>query len=124
MMKKGDVILIAFLVPVIIISIFVINIFKGDNATKIAVIRQNDREIKRIDLNTVQKPERITVGGKYEEIILVEHGRIRFEEANCPDRICIKTGWLSKNGDIAVCLPNHVVIKIEGKSDKVDGVAY
>jgi hypothetical protein len=72
----------------------------------------------------VKSTQIITVGGKYKETILVEKGRIRFEEANCPDLVCVRTGWLSRQGDIAVCLPNRTIIKIEGEGSKVDGVAY
>ncbi len=39
-------------------------------------------------------------------------GRIRFEESDCPDKICIKTGWLDKVGQTAACLPNEVFLKI------------
>jgi hypothetical protein len=80
--------------------------------------------IRKINLDDVDKPERIVIKGEYEEVILAEKGRIRFEDANCPDRVCVKTGWLSRKGDIAVCLPNRTIIKIEGESRDVDGGTY
>lgn len=66
----------------------------------------------------------------YSAVILVENGRIRFEETNCPDKTCVRTGWLEEPGDSAVCLPGRFMIKIEraegieGAKDEVDGVTY
>ncbi|EPR12121.1 NusG domain II-containing protein [Ruminiclostridium papyrosolvens] len=43
---------------------------------------------------------------------LTADGRIRFEGSDCPDKVCIKTGWLDKVGQTAACLPNEVFLKI------------
>jgi hypothetical protein len=123
-LKKGDVILIAAVILLIAGGFAVTSFFRTDSSGKIAVIKQENKVIQKIDLNAVKSTQIITVGGKYKETILVEKGRIRFEEANCPDLVCVRTGWLSRQGDIAVCLPNRTIIKIEGEGSKVDGVAY
>ena len=39
--------------------------------------------------------------------------RIRFAEADCPDRICVQSGWISRPGQIAACVPGHLILKIE-----------
>ncbi|HNX93125.1 MAG TPA: NusG domain II-containing protein [Syntrophomonas sp.] len=83
----------------------------GDN--KIAVITRDGKLIERIDLNRVKEPRQIILSGKYHEIIEVEKGRIRFKQADCPDKICVNTGWLEEPGDVAVCMPNRAVVKIE-----------
>jgi hypothetical protein len=89
-----------------------INLNKGGHIG--AVITQNDKVIKRIDdLDKVEKPYTISVSGDYHNLILVEKGRIRFEKSDCPNQICVHTGWLTKYGDIAVCMPNKAIISIE-----------
>ncbi|MCX7921861.1 MAG: NusG domain II-containing protein [Clostridia bacterium] len=124
MLKKGDIILVGIIVLGILMG-FGWNRFNASNDTgNIAVIKQNDRVIKRINLDTINKPEKVEILGDYKEVVLVEKGRIRFEDADCPDKVCVKTGWLSNKGDIAVCLPNKAMIKIEGESERLDGVAY
>lgn len=126
MLKKGDIILVVVLLVVAVSVIAAMVVFKEDNANveKIAVIKQSNKVLKEIRLNKVGKSERITVGGSYKNIILIENGEIRFEESTCPDKVCVKTGWLTKEGDMAVCLPNQVIVKIEGTNRDVDGVAY
>ena len=49
-------------------------------------------------------------------IVEVDHGRIRISNADCPDRICIRQGWVSSGLVPIVCLPNRVVITFEGDS--------
>ncbi len=43
---------------------------------------------------------------------LYEDGSIRFEESNCPDKVCIKSGRLSHVGSSAACLPNKIILKV------------
>ncbi|HHV29042.1 NusG domain II-containing protein [Acetivibrio mesophilus] len=126
MLKKGDLIILGFAIILIAASFIGVSIYKssGENARKIAVIIKDNQEIKRIDIDAVSEPMEITVLGEYNDIVLVEKGRIRFKEADCPDKVCVNTGWLTEKGDMAVCLPNKTMIKIEGQSDDVDIVTY
>lgn len=43
---------------------------------------------------------------------LDREGGIRFSESNCPDKICIHAGRLTRAGQFAACLPNHLLLKI------------
>ena len=126
MLKKGDMILAAVLLVIILASFGGLELYKRHGAAggRIAVIKQNDKIIRRINLDAVNEPETIKISGDYNNIVLVEKGHIRFHQANCPDLVCVKTGWLDKKGDLAVCLPNRTIIIIEGDNNEVDGVAY
>jgi len=42
----------------------------------------------------------------------VRDGAIAFVEATCPDKICEKEGFLSQNGQTAVCLPRKTSLRI------------
>jgi hypothetical protein len=54
----------------------------------------------------------------------VKDGAIRFIEADCPDKICEKEGFLSKIGETAACLPREtIVVIIGGPEGEVDAVA-
>jgi len=119
MLKKGDLVLIVVIIAVIIASYSGTRIIRSNNAGdgRVAVIQQGGEVIKRIKLDEVQGSMRLDVSNEYHEIILVENGRIRFEEADCPDKRCVKTGWLSQLGNTAVCLPNKTMITIVGDGD-------
>jgi len=111
-MKKNDAILIGVIIIISLLGLFVFKILdKSDQV--IAVIIQNDQIIERIDLHKVKEPRIISVTGNYHNMIKVENGRIRFEESDCPEQICVNTGWMTKFGDIAVCMPNKAIVTIE-----------
>ena len=56
-------------------------------------------------------------------ILRTEDGSIAVISADCPDKDCVKRGWLRRPGDSAVCLPNRLVVRISGKTE-VDGVTW
>jgi len=125
-LKKGDFYIILIVVCFSLSLIIIPKIFTiaDTNIHKIAVIKQNDKIIKEIDLDKIEEPERFVISGDYTAVILIEKGRIRFEESTCPDKICVKTGWLERPGDTAVCLPGQFIISIAGEKKDVDGVSY
>lgn len=47
-------------------------------------------------------------------VIAVENGRARFVSSDCPDHLCVNSGWLSQAGQSAACLPAGVVLRITG----------
>jgi len=123
MLKKGDIILAAAILIVSTAGFFTVNYLKGaDNGYKIATIKHDNKTIRRINLDTLKEPENINITGDYNIVISVEKGRIRFLASDCPDKTCVKTGWLDELADTAVCLPNRTIIIIEGNEENNDGV--
>ena len=53
---------------------------------------------------------------------IVENGRIAFYSSDCPDHICIRSGFLHIAGQTAVCLPNRIVLAIVGTAEDGDGI--
>lgn len=49
-----------------------------------------------------------------------EDGSICFEESDCPDKVCIKSGRLKHVGQSAACLPNNIVIKIVPRDNEAE----
>lgn len=111
--KKGDV-LIILLFSALCVLLFLLPLFSGGSGL-VAVVYCGGEKETEIDLSTIEKPFEISVGGC---LLLVEKGGISFSGADCPDKLCVKSGRLSKNGDTAACVPNKVVVKIENKKEK------
>ena len=126
MLKKADLILIICILGFVGLAFVGLKLYQASEADfqRVAVIKHNNSVIKKIDLDALEKPERIVVSGEFEQTILAEKGKIRYEHSECPDLICVKTGWLSKKGDAAVCVPNKTIIVIEGEERNVDGITY
>lgn len=81
----------------------------------IANLYQNGVCIRSIDLSSVQEAYsfHVTDGSGYCARIEVEPGRVRVAEANCPDHICVQTGWISNGLRPIVCLPARLCIQME-----------
>lgn len=67
-----------------------------------------------------------TFTGKEDIAVTVEvrEGRIRVAQSGCPDQVCVHSGWLSRSGQSAACVPAGIVVRISGEADGgIDAVA-
>lgn len=55
--------------------------------------------------------------------VAYEGGSVRIEEADCPDQVCVRTGWLRSDGQISACVPGHVLLRLEGSPTLPDGTS-
>lgn len=49
--------------------------------------------------------------------LVIEDGYAYLSEATCPDKICVQMGRIHLNGQLIVCLPNEVIVTVEGGDD-------
>ncbi|MCI8659260.1 MAG: NusG domain II-containing protein [Lachnospiraceae bacterium] len=70
--------------------------------------------VETLDLSEDQK---ITIQGVQngENLLVVQNGAIWCEEASCPDKVCVHQGKQSRDGEMIVCLPNRMVVKVIGE---------
>ena len=88
----------------------------------IAVIEYKGTELQRIDLSAVSEPQTLHFTGVCPVELLAEPGAISFSDSACSDRICIRTGTLTKPGQAAVCLPAQISVRLIGKDTATDAV--
>ena len=56
--------------------------------------------------------------------IAIDHGRARVASDPGRHQYCVKQGWLSKAGQVAMCLPNQVSLELLGKEKNYDSLNY
>lgn len=117
---KNDIILIAILLVLAGISILVLKSF-NKSAAEYVKISYNDREITM----SLSEDNSFTVEfGDNTNIIEIKNKQVCISEASCPDKLCVKQGYISHNGESIICLPNEVVVTVVGADEsKVDAVA-
>ena len=55
--------------------------------------------------------------------LVISEGTAVMEWADCPDQICVHHSPVSRNGESIICLPNEVVISIQGGDEpELDGM--
>jgi hypothetical protein len=113
-MTTGDWALIVGLVLISLGSIFMMSRFVGRGET--AVVEVDGVATCRLDLSI--DAQRAVVGPLGETVVEVRDGRIRVAESPCPHGICVRTGWTARAGDVIVCVPNRVVVRVEGLEEE------
>lgn len=83
------------------------------------VVELDGRPLYTLSLNV---DEEISIEGAHGLTVLeIKNKQVRMKEADCPNHICVKQGWLSK-GTI-VCLPNRLVIIVgSGTRKDIDAI--
>lgn len=63
-------------------------------------------------VHPLQKNAIITVQGKISEVTIeIQNRQVRITQSECPDKICIKTGWIKRWHEFILCAPNQVSIR-------------
>ncbi len=82
----------------------------GEN--KEVVVQVRNEEVLRVSL---WENAAYTVQGKLGEVLVeVKDGRVRVEKENSPYHYCSIQGYVSDPATAIICLPNEVVVTIEG----------
>ena len=89
-----------------------------------AGVYQDGGLLLTVDINAQPPPDPFMIEyGRGFNVITVEKGRIRVSEANCPDGLCVRQGWLENGRMPITCLPHRLVIRLENPGKEgFDGI--
>ena len=54
----------------------------------------------------------------------IKHGKVRFIASPCHAKVCIHSGWIHNTGQILACLPNGVLVELEGGTNEFDAINF
>ena len=108
MIKRSDLLIILALL-VIAASGFLYNRAQFNKGNEIICGLYIDNEL--FTYINLSKNGDIHVPGR-NVVLTVADRTVAFTASDCPDKICIKSGPLSHPGQMAVCMPNKVSVKI------------
>lgn len=114
-----DIILIFVVLILCFLIIFIPRFFSSDNS-KDAVILLGGEEIYRVSLTTSEDRTFILDEVPGMEFEIKDH-KIGVIHSDCPDKVCVRTGFIDKSTQVIVCLPNRITVKIVDKNtDSID----
>lgn len=87
------------------------------------VIYQNGKIIKNVSLNH-REIIRLPVGRSEISIEVNPEQGVRMLDSSCPAKICVHNGWIRKPSETIICLPNKVLLEIEGENTEYDAISY
>lgn len=76
-----------------------------------AEIYSDGELIRTVRLDETDEPYVININGH--NSVLVEKRSISMCYADCPDKLCMKTGSISDGKKAIVCLPNKIIVRID-----------
>lgn len=93
------------------ILLFNMNAGTGNSAT----IKVGGAVVNTVNLNDNTT---VNVQGKndIQLKVVVDNGEIYVEHSDCPDKICVYKGRISKVNENIICLPAETIIEIQGDS--------
>ena len=110
-LRISDILLITALFAISFIPLA----FSTQTHTKRAVIHIDNELYKTVDLSVEESFKIKTAKG--ENTVEVKNNSIAVIKADCKDRLCVKSGAVSKPSEIIACLPHKILIEIEGEDD-------
>ena len=57
-------------------------------------------------------------------MIRIESGRARVVSDPGPRQYCVRQGWLTRPGEMALCAPNHISLTLTGGQSTYESMAY
>lgn len=105
MLKRGDKVIIASVLGLIILSSALLFLGKTDGRT--VTIRENNKLIYK---GSLYENKVIELNGNTVEI---KDGAVTVTNADCKNQICVNHGAITKKGESIICLPNKVIAEIE-----------
>ncbi len=119
MIKKADIILLILIVAAGLIISFG-PLAKKAGGTDVRVTLDGDT----YGIYSLAEDRTITIEKDgHTNVIVIEDGTVHMESSTCKNQICVKHGKISLKGDSIVCLPNRVVVEIEGEGGEADVIS-
>ncbi len=116
---RADRILI-FLMLVCSIAALVTIFWMRSTASSAAVDVSIQVDGKEVDHYSLASMEGKTIPYETEfgkNLVRIEQGEVFIIEADCPDKLCIQEGKISKPGQVLICLPNRFMVELMSADD-------
>ena len=109
------ILIVAVILAGLLTAWLLISHHKGDSS--IARIYRDQEVVHEVDLDSVTESYtyRVELEDGHYNVFLIENGKISCIEADCPDKICVKTGTIDSDMVPITCLPHKVIAKIEAE---------
>lgn len=125
---KGDLILVVVLILIGLGALLYYQVIvpkRQGPGTKV-IVEIEGQVASEFDLSKDLKPLRFDTEHGY-NVVEIKDGKVRISEADCPDLLCVNTGWRQHVGQVIVCLPHYFVVKVVGQKGNpadLDGFTY
>ncbi|WP_235864932.1 NusG domain II-containing protein [Pseudothauera lacus] len=119
LLRPGD--YLVLLAGVLLCAFATMMLWRGGVPEK-AVIRAGGELFGEYPLNA---PRQVEVPGPLGiSVIEIEPGRARVAVDPGPRQYCVRQGWLTQAGSVAICAPNQISLSLSGRGGQYDSLNY
>ena len=108
-----------FIIVSIIISFIpnvITNAHLNDSGDAVAIVKIHGEVVDEFPLSEGLEIEKTYYPNDNQyNIIEINNNQARIKEDNSPDQVGVRTGWIERPGQTAICLPHGLVLEITGK---------
>lgn len=109
-MNKSEIIIT--LVILLICAVAAVCIHLCSDCGRYAVIYCDGDVVTKIPLDRFGT---FTLPETGEMVFQIDEQGIKVVSSDCPDKVCVRTGYVNTENSSAVCMPNRVIVTIEGE---------
>ena len=113
-MKNRDLILIGSILLIALIIFACLALFSRDGAY--VTVKIDGEEIASYPLD--KDGVFVLCDGK--NILKIEDGKAYMTHADCPDKLCVKRGEISRSGETITCLPHKLTVTVHSDDGEVE----
>ena len=81
-----------------------------------------DAVVARVELSSLTEEKTVSIDGAYHLTVTLDRTGAAVTDSDCPGQDCLHTGRITRAGQSIVCLPEQVIVTLEGKAPSPDVV--
>jgi hypothetical protein len=110
---------VSLIIAVAVLGVFLMLYTVGENGGYFTLSLDGDETTYSLSEN-----KELTVSSAgYNYTITVQDGAVSVSEADCPDKVCVKTGAISRTGQTVVCIPGRLILTVGGDALSDDALS-
>ena len=124
LVAKWDIYIILILLIIAVFTYFIVSKGLVKESGQTCVISVDGETYGEYPLDEDLEIEVLSDDNTVTNTVVIKDSYVFMTDADCPDKLCVKQGKISKSGQMIVCLPNKVVVEIYGEEDlEIDGIS-
>lgn len=97
--------------------------YGGENSGALtATVKHRGQVVARVELSSLTEEKIVSIDGAYHLTVTLDRTGAAVTDSDCPGQDCLHTGRITRAGQSIVCLPEQVIVTLEGKAPSPDVV--
>lgn len=93
-----------------------------NNGALTATVKHRGQVVARVELSSLTEEKTVSIDGAYHLTVTLDRTGAAVTDSDCPGQDCLHTGRITRAGQSIVCLPEQVIVTLEGKAPSPDVV--